>query len=103
MTVNVGKRIKPYFVDSTLVVTDVVPDRSYSMVWKDRPSELTTTRLEPTPSGTHLTFDLEGVAPFQPASMGGMFDVRNTVRARRDELSAGYARLKQIVEGPPNP
>jgi len=102
MTGTLGRRIRPYVVDSTSIVTELVPDRSYSTLWKDRPSERAKTRLEPTASGTRLTFELEGVQPYRPASMGTMLDVRDTVGARVKELTATYARLKQIVEASPS-
>jgi hypothetical protein len=99
--VSAGKRLKPYTLRSTSIVTEVVPDASYSTVWQDRPSERATIRLENEPPKTRLTFQLEGVQPFRPASMGVMLDVGAIVAARRKELADGYERLKQILETAP--
>lgn len=102
MTLEVGRRLRPYVLDSTSVVTEVVPDRSYTTVWRDRPSERATTSLRPLRDGSRISFELVGVQPFRPASMGTMLDIGSALSSRQTEMAEAYARLKQTVEAPPS-
>lgn len=101
MPVSPGKHIKPYLLQSTTEVTGLTPDRSYSTVWADRPSEHAVTELEHTLSGTRVHFRLEGVQPFWPSAMGVMLDVPNLIAKQRAVISRNFARLKEILEAAP--
>jgi len=79
----------------------VEPDRSYSTVWVDRPSEHARTRLEEVPTGTRVLSRIDGVQSFWLSTMGLMFDVRSVVAARQSVTSRNFAKLKQILEAAP--
>jgi hypothetical protein len=104
MTVRVGRRMKPYTLESTTVVTHLERDSSYSTVWRDRPSEHATTRVEPTSSeSARLALELVGVQPYGPAWMGVMLDVRGVMASRQKDALSAWARLKAILEAPRPP
>lgn len=101
MPVSVGKSFKPFMLETTTEVTGLDPDEQLSTVWIERPYERSNTRLEPTPSGTRLNFQLHAVMPFWLAAMGVMFDVRRMVAQRRAEMDANYVRLRAILQAVP--
>jgi hypothetical protein len=97
-----GRHVKPYTVESTTEVTEFVPDRSYSTVSLDRPSEHSTTELHEVPSGTSLQFRLVGITGFWPATIGLTLDLRGLLSKRRAEVNSDYVRLKEILEPVPS-
>ena len=97
MPVSIGKQLKPYIVESTIVVVDLVPNISYSTLWRDRPSEHATTRLETQRDGVRVSFALRGVQPFRASTLGVTFDVAKILDARKAELLRGWERLKAVL------
>lgn len=101
MPVSIGKSFKPFTLETTTEVTNLLPDEEFSTVWVDRPYERSDTRLEATPSGTRLSFRLDAVMPFWLAAMGAVFDVRAVIAKRRAEMEQNYARLQDILAAGP--
>jgi uncharacterized protein YndB with AHSA1/START domain len=99
--VTSGRHLKPYVVESTIEVIEVVPDRSYSTVWLDRPSEHATTELQVLESGSRIQFRLYGVTGFWLAAMGVSLDLRGLLAKRSAEINGNYVKLKQVLESVP--
>ena len=99
--VSPGKHIRPFTLETTSAVTELVEDSHFSTVWVDRPYERSRTQLEALPSGTRLVFRLDAVMPFWLAAMGVMPDIPGTIARRRDEMARNYARLNEILKATP--
>jgi Polyketide cyclase / dehydrase and lipid transport len=97
-----GRYVKAYTIESTTEVTAMTPDRSYSGVWLDRPSEHVLMQVQDVPAGARIFFELEGVQPYVSGVLGLMLDVRGILAGRRAETILNFARLKQILEAAPS-
>ena len=99
-----GPRFGPYAVETTSVITDLVPGRLIASHEVDRPGTQARTELQDQAGGTLIKSIGQGLMPFRYALFGGMVEFLSrqgereaAVQRRRERLSALLDRRSESV------
>ena len=96
-----GPRLLPEMIETTLVVSLVIPGELIRQQVADRPSNETAFEFADSDGGTRITTRASAVVPFRLAVFGAILATRSQRSARRAKAERTLARLKALLEPPP--